>query len=69
VTGYTDQLGKSGYNRRLARARADAVYHALLKAGVKRAGISVHSTCCIDHPPTVNPLARKVIIQFQDNHK
>ncbi|MEQ1601341.1 MAG: OmpA family protein [Methylophilaceae bacterium] len=64
ITGYTDLVGHTNYNRRLARARANSVLLAALRLGVARKSISVRSTCCIEHPPEINPLARKVTIQF-----
>lgn len=64
VSGHTDKVGSIDYNQRLARKRAISVVNALKKLKVNQKLISVRSKCCIENPPTLNPDARKVIIQF-----
>ena len=60
LMGHTDEVGSRKFNEQLARKRAGAVMDALLTLGITRARInSVDSRCCIDHPPSINPLARR----------
>ena len=63
IEGHTDLLGSHRFNRRLAKARARAVRDALFDLGVSRARIEQSAAeCCIEHPPTTNPGARRVDI-------
>lgn len=63
IEGHTDLLGSHRFNKRLARARARAVRDALFDLGVSRARIEqLAADCCIEHPPTTNPGARRVDI-------
>lgn len=63
LTGHTDLVGTLRFNKRLARARTRAVRDALFDLGVSRARIEqLASTCCVEHPPTTNPGARRVDI-------
>lgn len=63
IEGHTDLLGSHRFNRRLAKARARAVRDALFDLGVSRARIEqLAADCCIEHPPTTNPGARRVDI-------
>lgn len=63
IEGHTDLLGSPRFNRRLAKARARAVRDALFGLGVSRARIGrLAADCCIEHPPTANPGARRVDI-------
>jgi outer membrane protein OmpA-like peptidoglycan-associated protein len=60
LIGHTDEVGSRKFNEQLARKRAGAVRDALLTLGISRARINaVGSRCCIDHPPTINPQARR----------
>lgn len=66
IEGHTDLLGSHRFNRRLAKARARAVRNALFDLGVSRARIEqLVEDCCIEHPPTANPDARRVDILFR----
>ena len=63
IEGHTDLLGSHRFNRRLAKARARAVRDALIDLGVRHARIEqLAADCCIEHPPTTNPGARRVDI-------
>ena len=63
IEGHTDLLGSDRFNRRLAKARARAVRDALIDLGMSRARIEqLAADCCIEHPPTTNPGARRVDI-------
>lgn len=63
IEGHTDLLGSHRFNRRLAKARARAVRDALFDLGVSRERIEqLAADCCIEHPPTTNPGARRVDI-------
>lgn len=63
LEGHTDLLGSNRFNKRLAKARARAVRDALFDLGVSRARIEqLAADCCIEHPPTSNPGARRVDI-------
>jgi hypothetical protein len=60
LIGHTDEVGSRKFNEQLAKRRAGAVMDALLTLGISSARIdSVDSHCCIDHPPAINPQARR----------
>lgn len=63
IAGHTDLVGSQRFNKRLARARARAVRDALFDLGMSHARIEqLAADCCIEHPPTTNPGARRVDI-------
>ncbi len=63
IEGHTDLLGSHRFNKRLAISRARAVRDALFARGVSRTRMAqLAGDCCVDHPPTTNPDARRVDI-------
>lgn len=64
VKGYTDRVGSIGFNKRLAKVRANRVRDALIRMKVNKEQLKVNSECCIDNPPPINPDARKVTVDF-----
>lgn len=63
ITGHTDKVGKRAVNERLAAARAASVKAYLIKKGISAERIRTGAGCCIDHPPSWNPPARRVDIE------
>lgn len=64
VLASTDKLGGHAVNRLLADRRARAVKRALMDAGVPATSISSSARCCIEHPPTTNPNARRAVVRL-----
>ncbi len=63
IEGHTDLLGSHRFNKRLAISRARAVRDALFVRGISRTRMAqLAGDCCVEHPPTMNPDARRVDI-------
>ena len=66
VVGSTDQIGKKRFNETLAYKRGIAVAVFMHANGVQKRNIKVDSRCCIDHPPSTNPSARRAVISINE---
>lgn len=66
ILGSTDQVGKRRFNETLAIRRGMAVAAFLRANGVTKANIKVDSRCCIEHPPRINPGARRAVISIDE---
>lgn len=66
VVGSTDQLGKKRFNETLAFKRGMAVAVFMRANGVQKRNIKVDSRCCIEHPPSTNPSARRAVISINE---
>ncbi|MBZ0068799.1 MAG: OmpA family protein [Thiobacillus sp.] len=66
ILGSTDQVGKKRFNETLAYKRGIAVAVFMHANGVQKRNIKVDSRCCIDHPPSTNPGARRAVISINE---
>jgi outer membrane protein OmpA-like peptidoglycan-associated protein len=66
ILGSTDQVGKKRFNETLAYKRGMAVAAYLRANGVQKRNIKVDSRCCIEHPPSTNPGARRAVISINE---
>jgi outer membrane protein OmpA-like peptidoglycan-associated protein len=65
ITGHTDRVGASAFNRRLAARRAETVSRAVAALGVPPERIvRVRGECCVEDPPQVNPPARRTDVEM-----
>lgn len=64
VMGSTDQVGHKQFNAALATKRARAVAAFMRANGVQKGSIKVDARCCIEHPPSTNPGARRAVISI-----
>ncbi len=66
ILGSTDQVGKKQFNESLAYKRGMAVADFMRANGVPKRNIKVDSRCCIEHPPSTNPGARRAVISINE---
>lgn len=66
ILGSTDQIGKKRFNETLAKKRGMAVAGFMRANGVQKWNIKVDSRCCIEHPPSTNPNARRALISINE---
>jgi outer membrane protein OmpA-like peptidoglycan-associated protein len=66
VLGSTDEVGKRQFNELLAYKRGMAVADFMRANGVSKRNIKVDSRCCIEHPPSTNPGARRAVISINE---
>jgi len=66
ILGSTDQVGKKRFNETLAYKRGIAVAVFMRANGVQKRNIKVDSRCCIEHPPSMNPGARRAVISINE---
>ncbi|MGA9163765.1 MAG: hypothetical protein WBZ31_04860 [Thiobacillus sp.] len=66
VVGSTDQIGKKRFNETLAYKRGMAVAGFMRANGIPVWNIKVDSRCCIEHPPSTNPGARRAVISINE---
>lgn len=66
ILGSTDQVGKKRFNETLAYKRGMAVAVFMRANGIPTQNIKVDSRCCIEHPPSTNPGARRAVISINE---
>jgi outer membrane protein OmpA-like peptidoglycan-associated protein len=66
ILGSTDQVGNKRFNETLAYKRGMAVAVFMHANGVPNRNIKVDSRCCIEHPPSTNPGARRAVISIKE---
>lgn len=66
ILGNTDQVGKKRFNETLAYKRGMVVAAYMHANGVQKQNIKVDSRCCIEHPPSMNPGARRAVISINE---
>lgn len=66
ILGSTDQIGKKRFNETLAYKRGMAVAVFMRANGIPKWNIKVDSRCCIEHPPSTNPDARRAVISTNE---
>ncbi|MEQ1591445.1 MAG: OmpA family protein [Thiobacillaceae bacterium] len=66
ILGSTDQVGKKRFNETLAYKRGMAVAVFMRANGIPTQNIKVDSRCCIEHPPSTNPGARRAVISIYE---